>query len=105
MPDCLKALPGVRHAVVCRLKHAAGSAEEQDFLQSIQRQADIASVRRFGCLRQVSPKNKFRFGVSMAFDSAQGCESYKRHPDHIRFVPSRWIPERADFMAIDCTAL
>lgn len=95
----------IRHTVVFRLKHAAGSAEEQDFLQSIQRLADIASVRRFECLRQVSPKNKFSFGVSMEFDSAQGYESYNLHPDHTRFVQSRWIPEVADFMEIDYTAL
>lgn len=55
----------IRHTMVFRLKHAAGSAEEQDFLQSIQRAVDIASVRRFECLRQVRPKKSARFGVSM----------------------------------------
>jgi hypothetical protein len=41
----------------------------------------------------------------MTFDSAQSYESYNLHPDHTRFVQSRWIPELADFMEIDCTTL
>ena len=91
----------IRHTVVFKLQHAAGSAAELDFLRAAQRLTDIPVVRNFECLRQVSPKNSYDFGLSMEFASAQDYESYNSHPDHVMFVQTRWIPEVADFMEID----
>ena len=91
----------IRHTVVFTLKHAKGSPAEADFLAAIRRLAEIPSVRRFECLRQVSPKNTFDYGVSMEFDTPTGYDAYNRHPDHVRFVQTRWIPEVKEFMEID----
>ncbi|MCB9143357.1 MAG: Dabb family protein [Anaerolineales bacterium] len=91
----------IRHTVVFKLQHATGSAAELDFLRAAQRLADIPVVKNFECLRQVSRKNDYGFGLSMEFASAQDYETYNMHPDHVSFVQTRWIPEVADFMEID----
>lgn len=91
----------IRHTVVFKLKHAAGSPEELDFLQSARKLADIPVVQNFECLRQISEKNKYDFGLSMEFESPDDYQTYNTHPDHTRFVQIRWLPEVTDFMEID----
>ncbi len=91
----------IRHTVVFKLKHAAGSEMELDFLRAAQKLAVIPSINNFECLRQVSEKNDFDFGLSMEFTSKEGYQAYNEHPDHLQFVQSRWIPEVAEFMEID----
>ena len=61
----------------------------------------IPGVRDFECLRQVSPKNGFAFGLSMEFDDAAAYAGYNDHPYHVEFVQTRWIPEVAEFLEID----
>lgn len=91
----------IRHTVVFTLKHAPGSAEEQEFLKAALILDEIPSVRNFEQLRQVSQKNDFDFGFSMEFESQEGYTAYNNHPDHVAFVQDRWIPEVADFLEID----
>jgi hypothetical protein len=91
----------IRHTVVFKLKHTAGSQSELDFLQSARKLADIPSVKKFECLRQISKKNSYDFGLSMEFASPGDYEFYNDHPDHIHFVQTRWIPEVVDFLEID----
>jgi hypothetical protein len=93
----------IRHTVIFKLRHAKGSAQESDFLSAAEVLARIPSVRRFERLKQVSLKNSFDFGFSMEFDSAQGYDEYNAHPEHIRFVETRWKPEVLDFLEIDYT--
>ncbi|MDA3799215.1 MAG: Dabb family protein [Kiritimatiellae bacterium] len=94
----------IRHAVVFKLKHAKGSKEEIDFLTAGQKLADIASVRNFECLRQVSPKNDYDFGFSMEFESDADYKFYNEHEAHVNFVQTRWNPEVVDCMEIDYEA-
>lgn len=91
----------IRHTVVFKLKHPAGSAQEQDFLAAAQQLANIPTVKAFECLRQISPKNDFTFGLSMEFSNADDYRIYNEHPDHVHFVQTRWIPEVEKFMEID----
>ena len=91
----------IRHTVVFKLKHAAGSESERDFLRAARKLAAIATVKKFECLRQVSKKNTYAFGLSMEFSSPQDYQTYNAHPDHVHFVQTRWIPEVSDFMEID----
>ena len=95
----------IRHTVVFRLKHPSASESEAAFLKAAQILASIPTVRRFECLRQVSPKNNFDFGFSMEFASEQDYEAYNIHPEHVGFVETRWKPEVADFMEIDYVPL
>ncbi|TJW21180.1 MAG: Dabb family protein, partial [Mesorhizobium sp.] len=57
----------IRHTVVFRLKHKDSSAEEAKFLVDAKILAAIPGVEKFEQLRQVSPKNDYRFGFSMEF--------------------------------------
>jgi heme-degrading monooxygenase HmoA len=91
----------IRHTVVFRLKHAAGSAEEQGFLKAAGELAAIPGVEQFETLRQVSPKNPYTFGLSMEFASAEAYAGYSEHPEHVQFVQERWLKEVAEFMEID----
>ena len=95
----------IRHTVVFRLKHPAGSAAEADFLAAALVLAEIPGVDRFERLRQVSRKNDYHFGFSMEFASQAAYDGYNEHPAHVRFVRERWAPEVADFLEIDYTPL
>ena len=91
----------IRHTVIFKLKHSAGSQSELDFLRAARKLADIPAVKNFECLRQISKKNNYDFGLSMEFTSVEDYEAYNAHPDHVLFVQNRWIPEVTDFMEID----
>jgi len=91
----------IRHTVVFTLKHASGSKEEQNFLAAACELAKIRTVKKFECLREVSLKNEYQFGLSMEFDSQDDYDFYNKHPDHVKFVQTRWIPEVNSFMEVD----
>lgn len=92
----------IRHTVVFRLKHVAGSAEEARFLADSRRiLSAIPGVENFEAMRQVSPKNDFAFGFSMEFADQAAYEGYNRHPDHVAYVRDRWVPEVDAFLEID----
>jgi len=91
----------IRHTVVFKLKHPEGSQQELDFLRSARKLSEISTAKNFECLRQISEKNDYDFGLSMEFDSAADYEVYNTHPAHVEFVQTRWVPEVIDFMEID----
>lgn len=96
----------IRHTVVFRLRHAAGSAEERAFLDAALVLAAIPGVERFERLRQTSPKAPdYDFGFSMEFADRAAYDGYNDHPDHVAFVRDRWLPEVAAFQEIDYTPL
>jgi hypothetical protein len=95
----------IRHTVFFVLKHAPGSQEEADFLAAARRLADIPTVKKFRCLKEVSPKNKFTFGLTMEFTDQAAYDAYNKHPDHVKFVEEIWMKEVADFMEIDYVVL
>ena len=98
-------IPGrIRHTVAFALAHSEGSAAERDFLETAERLAAIPGVERFELLAEVSPKNGYRFGISMEFADQEAYEAYNEHPDHVRFVQERWLPEVVDFLEIDYAA-
>jgi hypothetical protein len=94
----------IRHTVAFTPTHAAGSPEEADFLAAADRLAAIPGVEAFELLRETSPKNGYRFGISMEFADAAAYRAYNEHPEHVRFVESRWVPEVADFLELDYRA-
>ena len=95
----------IRHTVAFALRHPDGSAEERAFLDAAAALRAIPGVEAFEILREVSPKNGFRFGISMEFADAAAYEGYNGHPEHVAFVEGRWIPEVADFLEIDYALL
>ncbi len=91
--------PGtIRHTVAFALRDPDGAA---DFLAAAQQLAAIPGVEAFEILDEVSPKNGFRYGISMEFAGEDAYDAYNVHPDHVRFVQERWLPEVADFLEID----
>jgi hypothetical protein len=91
----------IRHTVVFALSHVEGSAEEAEFLATAARLAEIPGVEAFEILRETSPKNEYRHGISMEFAGPEAYAGYNEHPDHVRFVQERWLPEVAAFLEVD----
>jgi hypothetical protein len=91
----------IRHTVAFTLSHPEGSAGERDFLEAAERLAAIPGVEEFELLAEVSPKNGYRFGISMEFADRPAYEGYNEHPDHVRFVQERWLAEVTDFLELD----
>jgi heme-degrading monooxygenase HmoA len=94
----------IRHTVAFTLVHEGGSAEERDFLEAAQHLATIPGVEAFELLAEVSPKNDYRFGISMEFADRSAYDRYNEHPDHIRFVQQRWLAEVSEFLELDYAA-
>jgi hypothetical protein len=94
----------IRHTVAFTLVHEAGSAEEQDFLEAAERLASIPGVEVFELLAEISPKNGYRFGISMEFADRSAYDRYNEHPDHVRFVEQRWLAEVSEFLELDYAA-
>jgi hypothetical protein len=98
--------PGrIRHTVSFTLAHPPGSDEERDFLDAARRLGAIPGVEAFEVLSEVSPKNDFRYGISMEFANQAAYDGYNTHPDHVRFVEERWLKEVTDFLEIDYAPL
>ncbi len=57
----------IRHTVAFTLGHPEGSTAERDFLKAAARLATIPGVEAFELLDEVSPKNGYRFAISMEF--------------------------------------
>jgi hypothetical protein len=95
----------IRHTAVFRLKHAADSVAEHDFLAALAKLKAIPGVQKFEILRQVSPKSEFAFGVSMEFADQAAYAGYNGHPEHVAFVKGLWEPEVAAFTEIDYVPL
>jgi hypothetical protein len=91
----------IRHTVVFTLSHPEGSPAEADFLATAGALAAIPGVEAFQILRETSPKNAYRFGISMEFAGPEAYTAYNEHPDHVRFVNDRWLPEVSDFLEVD----
>ena len=94
----------IRHTVVFTLVHPAGSESEGDFLEAAERLAAIPEVEAFELLAEVSPKNGYRFGISMEFADRAAYERYNAHRDHVRFVQERWLSEVSEFLELDYAA-
>jgi heme-degrading monooxygenase HmoA len=98
--------PGrIRHSVVFRLKHDAGSEAESDFLRANAALASIPGVEAFELMREVSPKNDYAFALTMEFADRAAYAAYNEHPDHVAFVQGRWVPEVDAFLEVDSEAL
>jgi heme-degrading monooxygenase HmoA len=95
----------IRHGVVFSLKHEEGSEAEADFLRANAALAGIPGVEAFELMREVSPKNDYRFALTMEFADRDAYEAYNQHPDHVRFVSERWMNEVSDFLELDSEAL
>ena len=94
----------IRHTVSFTLPYAEGSAEETAFLAAAAELGSISGVEAFEILREVSPKNGYRFGISMEFADQAAYTAYNEHPEHVQFVKTRWLPEVSDFLEIDYAA-
>ncbi|MGM9506868.1 Dabb family protein [Larkinella sp. GY13] len=91
----------IRHTVVFKLKHPAGSQEEQNFLNEARKLVAIPGVQQFECLKQISPKNPYDFGLSMEFAGQEQYDAYNNHPNHVHFVEQFWLNNVAEFLEID----
>lgn len=95
----------ITHSVFFTLTYPKGSAEEHQFFEAARKLAIIPGVQHFVCLKQLSTKNNFDFGLTMEFASQELYNEYTNHPDHSHFVQQYWVNGVADFMEIDYKAL
>jgi hypothetical protein len=91
----------VTHSVFFTLNYPKGSVEEDEFFAAARQLAKIPGVQHFVCLKQISPKNKFDFGLSMEFATQALYSDYTNHPAHTNFVQQYWVTGVGDFMEID----
>jgi Stress responsive A/B Barrel Domain len=94
----------IRHTVAFTLVHDEGSAGERDFLEAAEQLATIPGVEAFELLTEVSPKNGYRFAISMEFADRPTYERYNENSDHVRFVQERWLSEVSEFLELDYVA-
>lgn len=91
----------LRHTVFFSLRYPKGSAEEKTFLEAARKLSWIPGVLNFECLREVSSKNNYDYGLSMEFESVKAYKDYQKNPDHDAFVKTYWMRDVKDFLEID----
>ncbi len=92
----------IQHTVVFRL---ADASAEADFIADARRiLSAIPGVTEFAVNRQVSSKSELTHQFSMVFADQAAYDAYNSHPDHVRFVADRWVPEVAAFQEYDFVA-
>lgn len=92
----------IQHTVVFRLVHEAGSAAENEFLDSGRTiLTAIPGVTDFAVNRQVSPKSDLTWQFSMVFADRAAYDAYNVHPAHVSFVETRWQTEVDAFQEFD----
>ena len=91
----------IRHSVILKLNDSINSDEKQAFFNAVAQLSAIPYVQKFEVLKQISPKNKFEYGISMEFDNQEQYDSYSNHPDHVAFVQNFWMNNVEDFLEID----
>ena len=89
------------HSVFFRLNHESDSEGESSFFKKASLLETIPGVTDFKVLKEISPKNPFRFGFSMEFYDQAAYDAYRNHPDHVQFVQQIWLSEVAEFQEID----
>ena len=91
----------IRHSVILKLKDQLSETDKQAFFDAVDKLSYIPCVQKFELLKQISPKNKFEYGISMEFDSQEQYDSYSNHPEHVAFIQNFWIKSVEDFLEID----
>jgi hypothetical protein len=91
----------IHHSVFFDLKHEPGSPAERSFLERLEALSSIPGVEAMRTVREVSPRNTYRFGALMEFADQAAYDAYNRHPDHVRFVEEVFVPGVSDFQEID----
>ena len=91
----------IRHTVTFSLKYPAGSIAEANFLVAAKKLKDIPRVNNFECLKQISSKNNFSFGLSMEFESQADYQFYNEHPSHQYFLNNVWHLSVTEFLELD----
>lgn len=93
----------IRHSVILKLKADLNSADKQAFFDAVDKLALVPDVQKFEFLKQISPKNKFEFGISMEFDNQEQYDFYSNHPEHVAFIQNFWMKNVEAFLEIDYT--
>lgn len=94
----------IRHSVILKLKPHLSYEEKQVFFDAVDKLAEIPNVQKFEVLKQISPKNKFEYGISMEFENQEQYDFYSNHADHQAFIQNFWMKSVEDFLEIDYTA-
>ena len=91
----------LRHSVILKLKSDISTEEKQAFFEAVDALATLPNVQKFEVLKQISPKNKFEYGILMEFETQDHYDTYSNHPQHIAFVENWWMQNVEDFLEID----
>ncbi|MCG2459738.1 Dabb family protein [Flavobacteriaceae bacterium F89] len=83
------------------MKVPKDSREEMRFLDAAKGLGSIPGVNNFKCLRQISNKNAFDYGIFMEFNSLKDYEAYNNHSEHLSFVQTFWVNCVDDFLELD----
>jgi hypothetical protein len=93
----------IRHSVILKLKETISHESKKAFFDAVEKLNEIPDVKTFEVLNQISPKNKYEYGISMEFDNPEQYDTYLNHPAHLDFIQNFWIPNVEDFLEIDYT--
>jgi hypothetical protein len=95
----------LRHAGIFNFKPTVSESQKHEFFIALKALEDINGVEKMEVSRQISSKNKFKYGFSMEFASNEIYLAYSIHPQHDAFVNDFFIPLVEDFMEIDTEKL
>jgi Stress responsive A/B Barrel Domain len=91
----------IKHSVIFTFKSDLSNSEKDAFFEAADALRNIPDVKNFEILKQISPKNKFEYGIAMEFETEEQYQTYNSHPQHTAFVQDFWMKSVEDFLEID----
>ena len=89
------------HTVFFSLNDNKNSDGEAYFFEAAKKLSEIPGVFDFKCVKQISAKNNFDYGLTMSFENDEAYQGYTDHPDHVDFVEKIWKKHVREFLEID----
>lgn len=91
----------IHHLLIFNLKSNTSESDQQYFFERMNAIGSISGISNFGISKQINPNTKFKYVLSMDFDSKENYQAYIKHPKNQEFVQAFWLKMVEDFLVID----
>lgn len=91
----------IHHLLIFNLKSNTSESEQQSFFEGMNAISSLSGISNFGIAKQINPNTKFKYVLSMDFDSKENYQTFIKHPKNQEFVQAFWLKMVEDFLVID----
>ena len=91
----------IRHVLIFNLKRNTSEANQQRFFEGMAALSSIPGISNFDVSKQINANTKYKYVLTMDFDSNESYQAYIKHAKNQEFVKSFWLKMVDDYLVID----